>query len=91
MRRAAHDKKEMMKSNLIKHEQLISDPKIREKVDKLREEREEKIKLKEESKKNKKLNVGLDNEMDVEKNDNNIKKQHKKIAKNEKTHEKIKY
>jgi large subunit ribosomal protein L24e len=60
MRRAAHDKKEMIKSDLIKHEQLIADPKIREKVDKLREEREEKRKLKEEEKNNKKLNVGLE-------------------------------
>ena len=60
MRRAAHDKKEMIKSDLIKHEQLIADPKIREKVDKLREEREEKRKLKEEEKNNKKLNIGLE-------------------------------
>jgi large subunit ribosomal protein L24e len=61
MRRAAHDKKEMIKSDLIKHEQLIADPKIREKVDKLREEREEKRKLKEEEKNNKQLNIGLEN------------------------------
>ena len=61
MRRAAHDKKEMIKSDLIKHEQLIADPKIREKVDKLREEREEKRKLKEDEKNNKNLNIGLEN------------------------------
>ena len=61
MRRAAHDKKEMIKSDLIKHEQLIADPKIREKVDKLRDEREEKRKLKEEEKNNKQLNIGLEN------------------------------
>jgi large subunit ribosomal protein L24e len=61
MRRAAHDKKEMIKSDLIKHEQLIADPKIREKVDKLRDEREEKRKLKEEEKNNKNLNIGLEN------------------------------
>ena len=70
MRRAAHDKKEMIKSDLIKHEQLIADPIIREKVDKLREEREEKRKLKEEEKNNKKLNVGLEDggfDMDIEK------------------------
>ena len=42
MRRAEHDKKEIIKKNLIRHEQLISDPKIREKVDKMREERDEK-------------------------------------------------
>lgn len=78
-RRAAHDKKEMIKSDLIKHEQLIADPKIREKVDKLREEREEKFRLKEEEKKNKKLNVGLENDMEVEKNKENTEKKPKKI------------
>ena len=58
-RLAAQDKKEMIKSDLIKHEQLIADPKIREKVDKLREEREEKRKLKEEEKNCKNLNICL--------------------------------
>ena len=59
MRRAQHDKKEMIKANLIRHEQLIADPKIREKVDKLREERDEKRKLEEEKKQLKKENVGI--------------------------------
>ena len=67
MRRAKHDKKEMIKSDLIKHEQLIADPVIREKVDKLREKREEKRKLKEEQKKIEKIkNPGLGNDMDIE-------------------------
>ena len=35
--------------------------------------------MKEESKKNQKLNVGLDNEMDVEKSDVNKEKKNKKI------------
>ena len=52
MRRAAHDKKEIIKKNLIRHEQLIADPKIREKVDKMREERDEKRRLEEEKKQN---------------------------------------
>ena len=63
MRRAAHDKKEIIKKNLIRHEQLIADPKIREKVDKLREERDEKRQLKEEQKKNQK--IGLENDINV--------------------------
>ena len=67
MRRAKHDKKEMIKSDLIKHKQLIADPVIREKVDKLKEKRDEKIKLKEEKKKiEKNVNLGLGNDMDVE-------------------------
>ena len=67
MRRAKHDKKEMIKSDLIKHKQLIADPVIREKVDKLKEERDEKIKMKEEKKKiEKNVNLGLGNDMDVE-------------------------
>jgi len=61
MRRAEHDKKEIIKKNLIRHEQLIADPKIREKVDKLREERDEKRQLKEEKKKIKK--VGLEDDI----------------------------
>ena len=84
MRRAKHDKKEMMKANLIRHEQLISNPIIREKVDKLREERDEKRKLEEEKKqleqKNKNLNKGLSDQMDIEnKNEEEEGKNKKKI------------
>ena len=71
MRRAAHDKKEIIKKNLIRHEQLISDPKIREKVDKFREERDEKRLLEEEKKNIKKIGIekGVDHgiKMDEEK------------------------
>ena len=79
MKRAEKDKKKQMKSNLIKHSVLISDPQIREKVEKLKEEEDEKRKLKEESNKNKKLNIGLNQIMDIddnkkEKNDENKKK-----------------
>ena len=79
MKRAEKDKKKQMKSNLIKHSVLISDPQIREKVEKLKEEEDEKRKLKEESNKNKKLNIGLNQNMDIddnkkEKNDENKKK-----------------
>jgi len=83
MKRAAHDKKEMIKSDLIKHEQLIADPKIREKVDKLREERDEKRKIKEEEKQNQNKivrdNPGLKIRMNIEENENKQEKKQKKI------------
>ena len=80
MRRAKHDKKEMIKSDLIKHKQLIADPVIREKVDKLKEGRDEKIKLKEEKKKiEKNVNLGLGNDMDIEEPKKQIEDKPKKI------------
>ena len=79
IRCAAHDKKEMIKSDLIKHEQLIADPKIREKIDKLREDREEKRELKEEERNCKNLNVCLNAEtMAIDKEDT-TKKNPRKI------------
>ena len=87
MRRAKHDKKEMIKADLIRHEQLISNPKIREKVDKLREERDEKRRLEEEKKQleleakaNKKLlNLGISDKMDVEEKNVDKKEKPKKF------------
>jgi len=83
MRRAAHDKKEIIKKDLIRHEQLISDPKIREKIDKLREETDEKRQLENEKKMKKKINIGLEEKMDVDVENNKkkdeIKKNQKKI------------
>jgi large subunit ribosomal protein L24e len=77
MKKAKKIKKEIIKKNLIRHEQLISDPKIREKVDKLREERDEKRMLIKESKSKDKENVGLEDIMTIEdkedKNKNEIK------------------
>ena len=75
MRRAAHDKKEIIKKDLIRHEQLISDPKIREKIDKLREERDEKRQLENEKKKKKKINIGLEEKMDVDVENNKNKEE----------------
>ena len=72
MRRAAHDKKEIIKKNLIRHEQLIADPKIREKVDKMREERDEKRQLEAEKKQNNKK-PGLEPEIITEGGDGGIK------------------
>ena len=66
MKKAEHDKKEMIKANLMKHEVLISDPKIRERVQKMKEEKEEERMLKEKQKESKKLNLGMDNEMEIE-------------------------
>ena len=80
MRRAAHDKKEIIKKDLIRHEQLISDPKIREKVDKLREERDEKRQLEKEKKQKKKINIGIEEQMDVD-TENNKKKEETKPRK----------
>ena len=79
MRRAAHDKKEIIKKDLIRHEQLISDPKIREKVDKLREERDEKRQLESEKKKKKKINIGIEDQMDVDTNKSKEEKKPRKI------------
>ena len=72
MRRAAHDKKEIIKKNLIRHEQLIADPKIREKVDKMREERDEKRQLEAEKKQNIKK-PGLEDEIITNGGDGGIK------------------
>ena len=72
MRRAAHDKKEIIKKNLIRHEQLIADPKIREKVDKMREERDEKRQLEAEKKQNIKK-PGLEDEIIINGVDGGIK------------------
>ena len=75
MRRAAHDKKEIIKKNLIRHEQLISDPKIREKVDKLREERDEKRLLEEEKKNIKKIGIedGINDGIGIEEEKEKVK------------------
>lgn len=68
MKKAAKIKKEIIKKDLIRHEQLIADPKIREKVDKLREERDEKKLLEEEKKLNK--NIGLERDINTGEKDN---------------------
>ena len=76
MRKAKKTQKEIIKKDLIRHEQLISDPKIREKVDKLRDERDEKKKLKEEKMKISNLNLGDTDEMlnDEVKKESKVKK-----------------
>ena len=84
MRKAKKTQKEIIKKDLIRHEMLISDPKIREKVDKLREERDEKRKLKEE-KINKPFGVMNDFE-----DDKNIEEKKEKKILTRKKKEKIK-
>ena len=73
MKNASKIKKEIIKKDLIRHEQLIADPKIREKVDKLREERDEKRLLKQENKNIKNQNKGLDEGIKIsEPDDENV-------------------
>ena len=91
MKRAEHDKKEMIKANLMKHEVLISDPKIRERVQKMKEEKEEERMLKEKQKESKKLNMGIDNEMEIEGEEGKKKeKKGKVMTAKKKNKEKIK-
>ena len=84
MRKAKKTQKEIIKKDLIRHEMLISDPKIREKVDKLREEIDEKRKLKEE-----KINKPFGVMNDFEDDKNIEEKKEKKILRIKKK-EKIK-
>ena len=74
MRRAQKTKKEIIKKDLIKHEQLIADPEIRKKVDKLREERDEKRALEEEKKQIKKEKKGLEGGMEIDEAETNKEK-----------------
>ena len=74
MRRAQKIKKEIIKKDLIRHEQLIADPEIRKKVDKLREERDEKRALEEEKKQIKKEKIGLESGMEVDEGETNKEK-----------------
>lgn len=67
MRKSHHDKKEMIKANLMKHDSLIRNVKTRAKVLAMKDAKEEQKKLKRmqlRSKKN--LNLGLNEEMDGE-------------------------
>ena len=74
MRRAQKTKKEIIKKDLIRHEQLIADPDIRKKVDKLREERDEKRALEEEKKQIKKEKKGLEGGMEIDEAETNKEK-----------------
>ena len=74
MRRAQKIKKEIIKKDLIRHEQLIADPEIRKKVDKLREERDEKRALEDEKKQIKKEKIGLERGMEVDEGETNKEK-----------------
>jgi len=75
MRKAQHHKKEMIKSNLMKHDSLIRNVETRKKVLAMKDAKEEQKKLKRmqlRSKKN--LNLGLNQEMDgVEFDDSEVK------------------
>ena len=88
MKESQHHKNRIIKSNLKKHETMISDPVIRERVEKLKEERAEKKLKKENSQKQKisKLNLGLENEMenDVEMEKGNVYKEKAKMTRKKK-------
>lgn len=67
MRKSHHDKKEMIKANLMKHDSLIKNVQTRKRVLAMKDAKEEQKKLKRmqlRSKKN--LNLGLNQEMDGE-------------------------
>lgn len=78
MKRVKHLKKEIVKTNLMKHDMLISDPDVRERVQKMKEDREEKKAAKEEKSKIKKMNLGMDENMDVDMEDKEKQVQKKK-------------
>jgi large subunit ribosomal protein L24e len=88
MKKADHHKKEMIKSNLIRNETLIADPEIREKVDKLREERDQKREMKRNRHLQKKpvgdLNPGLDTKMNIPQKENIKTKTTEKISQKKK-------
>lgn len=64
-------KNNQIKANLIKHQTLIADPKIRERVDLLKEKRIQN-RQKETNKQNKNIDLGIDDK--IEKKNNNIEK-----------------
>lgn len=94
MANAKHDKAEIIKKDLMKNHTLIGDVKMREKVDKLKERREEKKELKLIAKKNarkeKNLNIGLNKDIEVDGADTNVnnKKQQKTVKKAKKSYRK---
>jgi hypothetical protein len=81
MKNSEHHKKEMIKSNLIRNQTLIGDVEIRKKVDELKEKRDEKRRLRSQ-RHIKRLNIGLNDEMQVdEPTDNFVKLENKKNSK----------
>jgi hypothetical protein len=72
MKNAEHHKREMIKSNLIKNETLISDADIKAKVEELKEERRRKREEKRNRHLNKSLNMGLDSDMKENKNQEDV-------------------
>ncbi len=74
MRKSHHDKKEMIKANLMKHDSLIRNVQTRQKVLAMKDAKEEQKKMKRmqlRSKKN--LNLGLNEDMEDEQSEDYIK------------------
>lgn len=70
MKKAEHHKKEMIKANLFKHDSLIRDVNTRKKVLELKDKEAEKKAMKRNQLRRKKnLNLGLNEEMDSEDNE----------------------
>lgn len=63
MKQSQNLKNDQIKANLIKHQTLISDPHIRERVDELKEKREKKKEEEKERKKTKHLNLGMEDDI----------------------------
>jgi len=74
MKKAQHTRNDQIKSNLIKHQTLIADPHIRERVDELREKREKKKEEEKQNRINTRSNLNLGMEDDIGINANNSKK-----------------
>jgi large subunit ribosomal protein L24e len=73
MKKAEHHKKEMIKANLFKHDSLIRDVNIRKKVLAMKDKENELKMLKRNSmRKKKNLNLGLNEEMDGNENDEEV-------------------
>ena len=63
MKKSAHIKNDQIKSNLIKHQTLIADPHIRERVDQLKEKRDKQKEAEKLNKRVRNVDLGLDDEI----------------------------
>lgn len=64
MNASKEQKRNQIKSNLIRHKTLVANPEVRERIDELKEKLEAKKEEQKQIKKNSKLNLGLDTNMD---------------------------
>ena len=90
MANAKHDKAEIIKKDLIKNQTLIGDAEMRERVEKLKERRDQKRIERQNKNKNKKknLNIGLNNDLEMNDGEKSLNKQQKSVKKAKKTYRK---